>query len=166
VGPPISVDLSVWRPIDRVFQEETSMTFRYLSVLLLCIASTVALGAQSPMRAGRWEVTTQMEMPNMPMKMPEMKSTQCVTPEQLKDPGSAVAGASSGPNGPVCKMSDYKTVGSTVSWKVACSAPQNMSGSGELTFVGDTYTGTTKMTMPQGEMTMKLSGKRLGDCTP
>ena len=143
------------------------MNVRKFSVLVLCAAASVTLAAQSPMRPGRWDVTTQIEMANMPMKMPEMKSTQCVTAEQLKDPASALANAPPGPDGKqTCKMSDYKTVGSTVSWKMACSGPQALSGSGEITFAGDTYAGITKMSTPQGEMTMKLNGKRLGDCTP
>jgi hypothetical protein len=40
-----------------------------------------------------------------------------------------------------------------------------MTGTGELLYSGDTYTGTMKMTMQGQEMTMKYSGKRLGDCT-
>jgi hypothetical protein len=34
-----------------------------------------------------------------------------------------------------------------------------------MTFKGDSYTGVMKMSMPQGEMTMNVAGKRLGDCT-
>ena len=132
----------------------------FLSLFLLCTVTATTLVAQGPMRPGRWEVTTQLQMPNSPLKLPDMKSVQCVTPEQLKDPGSALPNAAPG-----CKVSDYKTTGTTVSWKMACAAPQNMSGSGELTFAGDTYTGTIKANTPQGDMAMKLSGKRVGDCT-
>ena len=51
-------------------------------------------------------------------------------------------------------------------WKVSCGPPQEMTGTGEMTFANDSYTGTMKMTSTQGELTMKMSGKRLGDCTP
>jgi len=64
-----------------------------------------------------------------------------------------------------CKVSDYKATGNKVSWKMACTGQQALTGEGELTFGADTYTGTLKMVMPQGAMTMKLDGKRLGDCT-
>jgi hypothetical protein len=41
-----------------------------------------------------------------------------------------------------------------------------MSGNGEMTFSGDSYTGWTKMhTEEHGDMTMKFTGKRLGECT-
>ena len=58
------------------------------SVIALALIATVALVAQSPMRPGLWEITTQMQMPNMPaqVQMPEMKVPQCITPEQAKDP--------------------------------------------------------------------------------
>ena len=130
------------------------------------VIGATALGAQSPMRAGRWEITMQMQMPNMPVQMPETKTTQCVTPEQLKDPANAL------PRGPQagrgasqdCKVSDYKVSGNTVTWRMACSTPQPMTSTGEMTFVDDSSTGTMKMNMPQGDMSMKLTGKRVGDC--
>jgi hypothetical protein len=42
----------------------------------------------------------------------------------------------------------------------------DMTGTGEITFKGDTYDGLMKVTSSQGEMSMKMSAKRLGDCTP
>jgi len=129
------------------------------------VLAAVSVAAQSPMRPGRWEVTMQMQMTNMPMQMPEMKTSRCVTAEELKDPQKAVPSASQSPN--ACKVSDYKVTGNTVSWRMACGPPQDMTGSGEMTFTADdTYTGTMKMTTQQGVMMMKTSGKRLGDCTP
>ena len=40
-----------------------------------------------------------------------------------------------------------------------------MTGEGEYLYAGDSYTGTVKMTRAGQMMTMKYSGKRLGDCT-
>jgi hypothetical protein len=131
-----------------------------LSMALL--VTGVALYAQNPMRAGQWETVVQMQMPGM--QMPEMKSMQCVTAEQLqRDPTTGLpSGMQNGQN--ACKVSDYKVVGNTVSWNMACTGAQAMTGNGELLFAGDTYTGTIKMMMQQGSMSMKLTGKRLGDC--
>ena len=136
---------------------------RCAAAALLCLSFASAAAAQNPMRPGRWEVTVQMEMPNMPMKMPPTKTTQCITAAQLKDPNTAVPTGAANPN--ACKVSDYKTVGNTVSWKMACSGAEPLTGSGEMTFDGDTYVGLMKMSMSQGEMTMKYAGKRVGDCT-
>lgn len=139
------------------------MQFRFglALTLLVSVSALAAQVPQNPMREGRWEVTAQMQMPNVPIQIPETKTTQCVTAEQLKDPASALP---SGPGQSSCKVTDYKVSGSTVSWKMACSAPQAMSGSGELTFAGDSYTGTVLMSTPQGGMSMKLAAKRVGDC--
>jgi len=134
-----------------------------LALTVVLVASAALLSAQdNPMRPGQWEVAMQMQMAGM--SMPEMKTTHCITPEQLaKDPASGL------PNGvqrgqDSCKVSDYKQTGNTVTWKMACSEPQPLTADGELTFAGDAYTGTITMMMPQGAMSMKMNGKRLGDC--
>jgi len=140
-----------------------------LVVAAAAFLAVAALGsdaaAQHPMRPGRWEITMQMAMPNMPMQMPAVKSTQCITQAQLDAPDK---GLPTGPakNANECKMSEYKQAGDTVTWKIACSGQQAMTGSGELRFTGDTYEGVMQMAMDQQQMTMKYSGKRLGDCAP
>ena len=135
-------------------------------VLILLLVGATAV-AQSPIRPGRWEVVMQMDMPNMPVKMPEMKTTQCVTPEQAKDPASALpTGPQAGRGGKSdCKVSDYKVSGQTVTWTMACTMPQPITSTGEMTFTDDSYAGTMKMNTAQGDMNMKVAGKRLGDCT-
>lgn len=141
---------------------------RATGVAVVVLGGVVAgvLGAQPhPMRPGEWEITTVMEMPNMPMKMPEMKMTQCVRAEDLKDPATSMMGG--GPGGKPasgCKVSDYKTSGATISWKMTCPPPQSFDGAAEMTFKGDSYTGNMTMKTDNGTMTMKLSGKRLGEC--
>jgi hypothetical protein len=46
-----------------------------------------------------------------------------------------------------------------------CEGAQAMSGSGEIVYAADTYTGVMKMDRGGQMMTMKYTGKRLGDCT-
>jgi hypothetical protein len=130
---------------------------------LACVVATVAQGT---MRPGRWESTMQMQMAGSPMQMPEMKSTRCVTAEDAKDPTRSLP---AGPEGrgnqkSDCKATDYKVSGNTATWKMVCTTPQAMTSTGEMTFTDDSYTGTMKMDSPQGPMTMKIAGKRVGDC--
>lgn len=133
-----------------------------IAIMMVGAVAVSTVVAQGPMREGQWETTVEIQMANMPMQMPPVKSTKCFTSEDLKDPNNALT---TGPDAKSsCKVSDYKTEGNRISWKVACTAPQQMTGTGELLFAGDTYTGVSKMTMAVGEMTMKYSGKRLGDC--
>jgi hypothetical protein len=140
------------------------------------VAATIALPATldaqgaGPRRDGNWEVTVQMDMPGMPQGMPPTKMTQCLTKADVEDPTKAVPsapGRGGMPND--CKVTDYKTVGNTVSWSMACTGANPLTGTTEFTYTGDTYVGTMKMNMEGGgqpmAMTMKYSGKRLGDCT-
>ena len=133
-----------------------SIRIAALAVGAFAIASLVA---QSPMREGRWETTTQMEMAGLPMKMPPMTNTRCVTKDQAGDPNSL-----GNPPGGSCKTTDVKVEGSKVTWKMSCTGQQAMTGDGEVIYKGDSYTGTINAKMDQGAMTMKLSGKRVGDC--
>jgi hypothetical protein len=139
-------------------------TLTFLVALAVVVMSS-ASAQTNPMRAGRWEVTMQMEMPNMPVQMPAMKNTRCVTQQEVDSPNR---GLPTGPekNANNCKVSDYKTSGNTVTWAMACTGQPATSGTGEMRFTGDSYEGLMKMSMEGQQMSMKLSGKRLGDCTP
>jgi hypothetical protein len=143
---------------------------RLVPVIALAMLATVAVIAQARMRPGQWEVSTQMAMPNMPagFQMPVQTTTQCITPEQAADPaGSAPRQGGRGRGGKDdCKTTDQKVTGNTLTYSIACTSPDKMTATGEMTFTGDdSYTNTMKMVMAQGEMTMKMTGKRTGDCT-
>ena len=136
------------------------MSLRTITIAGGVLALSMSLLAQGARRDGRWEVKIEMQMAGM--TMPAQTITQCVTPKQASDPQSAVPPSGRGGLGADCKVSDYKTEGNKVTWTMACT---QMTGSGEFLYSGDTYTGTMKMSMQGQDMTMKYSGKRLGDCT-
>jgi Protein of unknown function (DUF3617) len=141
------------------------MKIRVLVVFVALLALSVSALAQTHRRDGKWEVKIEMDMPGMPAGMPPMTSTQCVTPEEAADPQKAAPPSGRGNQGD-CKISDYKVDGNKVSWSMKCEGAQAMSGTGEFVYAADAYTGTMKMEMGgRGSMTMKYSGKRLGDCT-
>ena len=140
---------------------------RRIVTLMCAVATTAAVVAQapkSPQKPGTWKVTVEMEMPGMPMKMPAMKTTQCVTKEQANDPNLSVPKGGQDKNSD-CKVSDYKVAGNKVSWAMKCEGKNPMSGNGEITYAGETYDGWMKMKTGEAEMTMKYKAKRLGDCT-
>jgi hypothetical protein len=140
-----------------------------VSVIVLAMLASAALIAQSGMRPGQWETSMQMQMPNMPagVQMPVTKTTRCVTPEQAKSPADTLPRQSGRGRGDKddCKLTDQKMSGSTLTYSMACTTPDKLTVTGEMTFTGDdSYTNTMKMVMAQGEMTMKMTGKRIGDC--
>lgn len=139
------------------------MTRRKLALtagVLLVAASALA---QGPRRDGRWEVKIEMQMAGM--TMPPQTTTQCITPQEAADPQKAMpSDGRGGGNSSDCKISDYKTEGNKVSWKMACEK-EKMTGTGEFTYVGETYTGIMTVKAQGQDMSMKYSGRRLGDCT-
>jgi hypothetical protein len=106
-----------------------------------------------------------MEMAGMPGGMPPQVVRQCMTKKDVENPQRLAQG---GPGADRCQISNYQLRGSTASWDMACKGPEEMTGSGTITFSGDSYTGTNRMTVKSGgqtqNMTMQYSGKRLGDC--
>lgn len=141
------------------------MKRRALVLFTVAIGLTVSVLAQGPRRDGKWEVTMEMDMPGMPMKMPPQVMTQCVTKEQANDPLKAFPqGRGRGGDNSNCKVTDQKIEANKVSWKMACEGQMPMTGTGEMTYGENSYTGTVTMDMGGRGMTMKYAGKRVGEC--
>ena len=91
------------------------MITKALAVLIVWLASMVCAHADSSpaMQEGLWEITTELEMEGMPMKMPPTTFTQCLKKGQAvpmdQKPGQQ------------CKIKDVTTEGSTTRWSVECS---------------------------------------------
>ncbi len=141
------------------------------ATLFATVACATVLGAQGagPRRDGNWQVTIQMEMPGLPQQMPPMVTTQCITKEEAADPQKSLPQRPQRGGMPdQCKVSDYKTDGNKITWSVRCEGQNAMTGTGEAIYKDDTYTGAMVMNMTQNgqpmTMTMKVAGKRLGDC--
>ena len=103
-----------------------------------------------------WETTSQMAMAGMPTQMPVQTQKVCSAKNWTKPP----------PGGDKsCVTSDYRMVGNKATWKMQCSGQMPMQGTGELTFQGtDAYTGAIQATAQGMNMTIKLSGKKVGTC--
>lgn len=105
-----------------------------------------------------WEVTSQMSMERMPMAMPAQTQRVCAAKDWKEPPGPK-------DDRHKCETTDFTTTGATVNWKVRCAGPPAMTGEGEITRQGsDAYSGLMRFTSPDGIMTMKLNGRRVGEC--
>ena len=140
------------------------MSVRPAVMTVALVALSFAAFAQGPRRDGQWEIKVQMEMAGMPPGMPPMTSTKCITPEEAKDPDKSVPDMGRGRGSQNCKMTDHKIEGNKATWSMKCEGEMPMTGTGEMVYAGDSYTGSLKMETGRGAMTMKYSGKRLGDC--
>lgn len=128
-------------------------------LLFATLASTgPAVAAAEP--GELWETTFEMTMKaaGQNMTMPPKTDKSC------RPQGAAWDEPPGGPEGSECEMTDVKRVGSTMTWNMRCSSPP-ATGKGSIEFQGaDSYRGTMSTSMPQGEMTMKMSGRRVGVC--
>lgn len=123
----------------------------------------LAARAASPQKPGRWEVTSQMEMAGMPMKVPPTTVAVCISKEDVENPEKTLPRASRDKNAN-CKVSDYKIDGRTVTWTFSCEGDHPVTGSGKITYSGDSYDGAMEMKMGDREMTIKHKGKFIGPC--
>lgn len=103
-----------------------------------------------------WESTSQMTMQGMPFSPPPQKAKYCAATSWTKPP----------PGGDTsCVNTDFKVVGNTASWKMECHGKQPMTGTGQITFEGsDAYTGQITATSEGVNITINLSGKKIGTC--
>ncbi|MBW1660055.1 MAG: DUF3617 family protein [Deltaproteobacteria bacterium] len=137
-------------------------------LLVVFMMATMAIAGGPNMNPGKWEITTKVEMPGMPMKMPPITTTQCLTKDSyiLKEPPKpGAAGEMKSP----CKVTNSQVKGDTVIWDMVCEGQEGMTYHGELTYHGDTMEGFIKMVpKSQGEgnvpVTLRMKGKRVGPC--
>ena len=127
------------------------------AALAVLLVPAVSLAAEA-MRDGLWQVTTQMEMPGMPMKMPPTVMKHCYTKSDVSDQKKIISRDKN------CTVSDLKTSANKVSWKMKCSGENAATMTGETVFGSDSYTSVMKMKSQGQNMTMKIKGKRLGNC--
>ncbi|RJP77467.1 MAG: DUF3617 family protein [Desulfobacteraceae bacterium] len=133
---------------------------RKAAALLIVFLATASLSFAGPaLKEGKWEITTKMEMPGMPMEMPAFTHTQCMTnndflPENTQQQQSED-----------CDAVDVKTSGNTVTWSTKCKGEDgDIIGTGTMTYKGDTFTGTMKVNQGGMVMTTKMNGKYIGKC--
>jgi hypothetical protein len=130
-------------------------------VLAGTLAASATLLAQAR-QDGQWEIKAQMEMAGMPVDLQPMTTTECISKDDAKDPQKFLPGADQ-TNG--CKVSDYKVNGNRTTFTLKCDGPPAFSGTGEIVYTQDAYTGSMKMDLGGQSAVVKYSAKRLGDCT-
>jgi hypothetical protein len=127
-------------------------------VLLFALFSALSAGAQTKEAGDLWEVTNEMSMPGMPagMQMPQRPPQRICRARNSDAPPVA-------DNDGRCEMYDVKRSASTFAWKMRCEG--NTTGTAEMTYEGrDSYKGSMVMAVSGQTMTMKMTGKRVGDC--
>lgn len=155
---------------------------KWAAITTLMVSVATAQGAEK-LREGKWEYTTEMEIPGLAaqpqlppgvqlppgMKMPEVRAggmkttfTRCTTEQDLvpkNDKGQEN-----------CTTTKMERSGNKVTWAATCTTPNGPATSeGTATYDGDTMDATTivKGNSPDSgpfEMKQKTRGKYLGPC--
>lgn len=129
---------------------------RLVALVSLVFLLQAPVGAADEQAGVLWETTSQTVMEGVPFGMPARKTQVCSAREWTRPP----AGGDKD-----CTYSSFQRVGPKATWTVQCTGEMEMTGVGEMTFDGtDSYTGTIKFTSAEMNMTVKLSGRKIGGC--
>jgi hypothetical protein len=131
---------------------------RAAAATLLLLGMPLGLLADPPAKGDLWEVSSKMSMEGMPMEMPAGPTLKVCAPKVWTRP-PAPANAHQ-----TCRRSDYTVSGNKITWTESCESPA-MTGKGEIIRQGnDAYTGSIAYAAEQGNMTIKLTGHKVGTC--
>ncbi len=126
---------------------------RLAAVLLAPSLAAAAPPSSTPAEPGvQWEQTVEMQMAGF--AMPAQTSKVCVPKKGMAEPPGAG-------RDDTCKVTNVKNDGKKMSWSMVCEK-EKITGTGEILQRPDGYDGKMTMNSPDGEMVMKLSGKKLG----
>lgn len=129
--------------------------WRSAAAFVLLFGTNSIVAADAPATGDLWQVTSKMSMAGMP-GMPARVVQACTAKDWANPP-------SGNDQQRRCKRSNFQMTGDTATWTERCENPP-MTGHGKITRQGDTFTGSIKFDSAQGNLTISLDGRRVGDC--
>ena len=157
---------------------------RFVSALLLAVCAAATALAADGIKAGKWEYSAQIQMPNMPKLPPGVQlppgvsmngGGMSVTHTTCVDSATPIPADmhSQGSHGAQCKNDNVDVSGGVVHWSMTCT-PSNADGmtvhsEGVAHYNGDTMeadikTVTSGGNMPSQATTEHVTGRYLGAC--
>ena len=128
------------------------MRLLFTSLAAAAAIATVAVAHAQSQKGDLWDITSQMEMPGMPMAMPPSTQRVCASKEQA--PLQAREN---------CQITEQQKLATGWRWKMTCN--DGSTADGNMTYQGtEAWNGVMNMKMKEGAMSMKLAGKRVGEC--
>ncbi len=133
---------------------------RVVRSLAVAAACAMSFGAAAQNTGELWEVTSKMEIADLPMAMPSQTNRRCLA-KNRKDEDTV-------PRRENCQVSDARRAGNKLTFRMDCTGNEPMSGTGEITYGNNAYDGrirlNAKMDGQPMAMTQVFSGRRVGDC--
>lgn len=125
-------------------------------ILAGCAIAALAAAAHAQGKDELWEVTSQMNMAGLPPGMGSQTQRVCRDKDPKKEPASRKDMEG-------CKVTDMKESGNRFTMTMTC--PQGTMVIDQTYNSARTeYKGTMKMKSREGDMTMTLSGRKVGSC--
>ena len=140
--------------------QERVMMIRITGAVVLFGVCQLAM-ATPDIKEGLWEITSKIDMPNLPIAMPATTITQCITRQDLVPQSSMQSGG--------CNV-DHNVKGNVVTWRVNCQTDSGqMQGNGKITYQNDSFSGEFVSQMPDSamgamQMTIQMNGRYVGAC--
>ena len=133
-----------------------------LLVLPLSWAPFPAIGADTDIREGLWEVSVQAEVGGQPISATPMVVRQCVSNQSVQELMGQMGGAGA------CQISDFQRTGNRAQWKLACTGTMDVSGTGETEIADDQFSGKLDLVIKMGGESMPMAqtfkAHRVGAC--
>lgn len=134
-------------------------------------AAAGSAGATAPalMNPGLWEMTIDMQMSGVPVKLPAQTYQRCVTKEDIAKFHGVPQPRNTGDM--TCSMKKFDRSGNTLTYTMVCTGKRgHLRMDGTTTFDSrDAYHGTMHMTgQEEGhpiDMTTSVAAQRTGDCS-
>ena len=137
------------------------------TVLLFCAIGQAAFAESKlnkdlrEVKKGLWEVTAQMEMQGLPLKLAPVTTQQCFDKDNAV-PKSAQQDEN-------CDVSQKQINDNTIYWTLVCLNERGeLKGNGEISYKDDTFNGFLKMVLKskEGQLNMDstMKGRYLGPC--
>lgn len=145
------------------------MDFKSIALAALSVAVSASVTAAEPnIIPGMWETTSTITMKAAQFSMPARTETnsECVTPDKINK-GQAFL-----EDNKDCEFSKKEMRADGMDYTMTCNNPEggSVTMNSSMQFNGETMTGSVDGTMesPMGPMTMtiELSGRRTGACSP
>jgi hypothetical protein len=127
------------------------------------VAAAATARAQIQLRPGLYAGSVDMDFAGTKMSD---KQTDCLTADDLKDfPKKALMDPDLAGS---CRISNHVITSARVTFDMTCvEGGLTMTSRVEMAFTADSYAGTSISRDSRGRTTtLKLSGKRIGECTP
>ena len=127
-----------------------------MKTILALVAALPFTLAHAALEGELWEVTAQMNIPGMPAGMGGSKNRVCTEKGDRKK-------AMQSKGSEKCKVTDFKESGNKITMTMECPDGTAVM---ETTYnaARTEYNGTMNMKSKRGDMTMTMSGKKLGAC--